>query len=85
MIDKALQYVSETRSYLGAIQNRLEHAYNANANTQENTEASEMRIRDTDIAKEMVKYHKESVLEQATQSILAQANQSKQGIVGLIQ
>lgn len=83
-IKYALQEVTKWRSYLGATQNRLEHAYNNNRNKEENTTAAESRIRDTDMAKEMVGYSNNNILAEAGQTMLAQANQSKQGILTLI-
>ena len=83
-IDKALKKVSEYRSYFGAIQNRLEHAYNINQNIIENTQFAESQIRDTDMSSEMVKYSNSNILSQAGQSMLAQANQSSQGVLSLI-
>lgn len=77
--------VSETRSNLGAIQNRLEHTINNLDNIVENTTAAESSIRDTDIATEMVKYANNNILAQAGQSMLAQANQSNQGALSLLQ
>lgn len=85
VIDEAIDRVSSVRSTLGAEYNRLEYAYNINSNTEENTQAAESRIRDTDMAKEMVDYAKHSILEQAGQSMLAQANQLPQGILSLLQ
>lgn len=76
--------VSETRSNLGAIQNRLEHTINNLSNVVENTTAAESAIRDTDMAAEMVKYSNNNILAQAGQSMLAQANQSKQGVLSLL-
>lgn len=73
------------RSYFGASQNRLEHAYANNKNTEENTTAAESRIRDTDMATEMVDFSKNNILAQVGQSMLAQANQSTQGILSLLQ
>ncbi len=84
LVDNAIDYVSDIRSRLGAIQNRLEYAYNLNAGTSENTQAAESRIRDTDMAEEMVGYAKHSILEQAGQSMLAQANQVPQRILSLL-
>ena len=81
----ALGIVSEIRSDIGAQQNRLEHTVKRQENTVENTIAAESRIRDTDMASEMVKYSNNSVLSQAGQSILAQANQSNQGVISLLQ
>ena len=85
IIDNAMTEVSKMRSYFGASQNRLEHAYAGNKNTQENTDAAESRIRDTDMAEEMVNYSKHNILEQVGQSMLAQANQSTQGVLTLLQ
>jgi len=83
-VQAAIQRVSTMRSTLGAIQNRLEHTI-ANLDTNaENTQAAESRIRDTDIAKEMVEYSKNNILAQAGQSMLAQANQSTQGALSLL-
>jgi flagellin len=83
-IQNAIDKVSTQRAYLGAIQNRLEHTI-ANLDTaSENTQAAESRIRDTDMAKEMVTYSKNNILAQAGQSMLAQANQSTQGVLSLL-
>ena len=84
-ISDALQKVSEQRSSLGAIQNRLEHTIDNLDNVVENTTSAESRIRDTDMADEMVKYSKNNILTQAGQSMLAQANQSTQGVLSLLQ
>ena len=84
-IQEAINRVSDQRSALGALQNRLEHTV-ANLDTvSENTSAAESRIRDTDMAKMMVEYSKNSILTQAGQSMLAQANQSTQGVLSLLQ
>lgn len=84
-IQGALSLVSEQRSALGALQNRLEHTI-ANLDTAaENTQSAESRIRDTDMADEMVEYSKNNILAQAGQSMLAQANQSTQGVLSLLQ
>ena len=84
-IDVAIKKVSAQRSKLGAVQNRLEHTI-ANLDTaSENTQTSESRIRDTDMAEEMVAYSKNNILLQAGQSMLAQANQSNQGVLSLLQ
>ena len=84
-IQKAITDVSKTRSDLGAVQNRLEHTI-ANVDTAaENLTASESRIRDTDMAKEMVGYSKNNILQQAAQSMLASANQSTAGVLSLLQ
>ena len=83
-VQNALNKVSEQRSALGAIQNRLEHTV-ANLDTvSENTSAAESRIRDTDMAKQMVDYSKNNILAQAGQSMLAQANQMNQGVLSLL-
>lgn len=76
--------VSEDRSRLGACQNRLEHTVNNLDNIVENTTAAESRIRDTDMAKEMVRYSNLNIMQQAGQSMLAQSNQSRQGILSLL-
>ena len=85
LIENAIKKVSSIRSNLGAYQNRLEHAYNINLNTHENTQAAESKIRDTDMASEMVNNSNYNILQQASQSMLAQANQSNQGILQLLQ
>lgn len=84
-IADALQVVSDQRASLGAIQNRLEHTISNLDNVVENTTAAESRIRDTDMAEEMVEYSKNNILQQAGQSMLAQANQSTQGVLSLLQ
>jgi flagellin len=84
-IADAVAKVSAQRSALGAIQNRLEHTIANLDNVVENTTAAESRIRDTDMAKEMVTYSKNNILAQAGQSMLAQANQSNQGVMSLLQ
>jgi len=81
----ATQRISEIRSRIGAQQNRLEHTFNNVKNTEENLQASESRIRDTDMAEEMVNYSKSNIIQQASQSMLVNANQSKQGILTLLQ
>jgi flagellin len=83
-IKEALQKVSDQRAALGAVQNRLEHTIANLDNVVENTTAAESRIRDTDIADEMVSYSKNNILAQAGQSMLAQANQSTQGALSLL-
>ena len=83
-IQKAIESVSTQRSKLGAIQNRLEHTINNLDTTSENTQAAESRIRDTDMASEMVEYSKNNILQQAGQSMLAQANQQNQGVLSLL-
>ena len=83
-IQQAISSVSQQRSALGALQNRLEHTI-ANLDTSaENTQAAESRIRDVDMAKEMVEYSKNNILAQAGQSMLAQANQSTQGVLSIL-
>ena len=84
-IQGAISKVSEQRSYLGALQNRLEHTIANLDNISENTSSAESRIRDTDMADEMVNYSKNNILAQAGQSMLAQANQSTQGVLSLLQ
>ncbi len=81
----ALSKVSAQRSTLGALQNRLEHTIANLDVAAENTQAAESRIRDTDMASEMVQYSKNNILAQAGQSMLAQANQSTQGVLSLLQ
>ena len=84
-IQDAIEKVSSQRSALGAVQNRLEHTISNLDNVVENTTAAESRIRDTDMAEEMVNYSKNNILAQAGQSMLAQANQSNQGVLSLLQ
>ncbi len=83
-IKDAIKKVSEQRSTLGAVQNRLEHTINNLDNVVENTTAAESAIRDTDMATEMVKYSNNNILAQAGQSMLAQSNQSNQGVLSLL-
>ncbi len=83
-IKAAIQKVSEQRSNLGAVQNRLEHTINNLDNVVENTTSAESAIRDTDMAKQMVTYSNNNILAQAGQAMLAQANQSNQGVLGLL-
>ncbi len=83
-ITAALQKVSDQRSSLGAVQNRLEHTISNLDNVVENTTSAESRIRDVDMAEEMVTYSKNSILQQAGQSMLAQANQANQGVLSLL-
>ena len=85
LINSAIDRVSETRSGLGAIQNRLEHTINNLDTTSENLTAANSRIRDTDMAKEMMTYTKMNVLTQSAQAMLAQANQQPQAILQLLQ
>jgi flagellin len=84
-IQAAIDTVSKQRSALGAIQNRLEHTINNLDTTSENTQSAESRIRDTDMATEMVQYSATSIIQQAGQSMLAQANSQTQGVLSLIQ
>ena len=84
-IKDAINSVSSTRGDLGAIQNRLEHTINNLGVTTENMTAAESRIRDTDMAKEMMAYTKNNILVQAAQAMLAQANQVPQGVLQLLQ
>ena len=83
-IDGAIEKVSKQRSALGAIQNRLEHTISNLDTASENLQTAESRIRDVDMAKEMVEYSKNNILSQASQSMLAQANQSNQGVLSLL-
>jgi len=84
-IDDAINTVSGTRADLGALQNRLEHTVNNLGVTSENLTAAESRIRDVDMAKEMMTYTKNNILTQAAQAMLAQANQQPQGVLQLLQ
>ena len=84
-IDAAINKVSTQRAQLGAVQNRLEHTINNLGTTSENLTAAESRIRDTDMAKEMMDFTKNNILTQAAQSMLAQANQQPQGVLSLLQ
>ena len=84
MIKAALAKVSSQRADLGAVQNRLEHTIKNLDNVVENTTSAESSIRDTDMATEMVKYSNNNILAQAGQSMLAQANQSNQGVLSLL-
>ncbi|MFD6441935.1 flagellin Hag [Peribacillus sp. NPDC060186] len=83
-IDAAIKTVSATRSTLGANQNRLEHTINNLSNASENLSAAESRVRDVDMAKEMMEQTKNSILSQAAQAMLAQANQQPQGVLQLL-
>ena len=83
--DLAIQKVSTERAKMGAIQNRLEHTISNLDTSAENLQAAESRIRDTDMAEEMTNYSKNNILQQAGQSMLAQANQSTQGVLSLLQ
>ena len=84
-VDDMIQDVSKVRSKLGAIQNRLEYAVKVDDNTAENMQSAESRIRDTDMADEMTRFSKESILQQAATSMLAQANNANQGVLSLLQ
>ncbi len=84
-IQDAIKNVSAQRSLLGAVQNRLEYTINNLENYSENLTSAESQIRDTDMATEMVNYSKNQILQQAAQSMLAQANQSNQGVLSLLQ
>ncbi len=84
-VTNAIKSVSSQRSKLGAVQNRLEYTVNSLQNYSENLTTSESRIRDTDMASEMVSYSKNNILQQAAQSMLTQANQSNQGVLSLLQ
>lgn len=83
-IDSAINSVSTERSNLGAVQNRLEHTINNLGASQENLTAAESRIRDVDMAKEMMEFTKNNILTQASQAMLAQANQTPQGVLQLL-
>ena len=85
LLQNATELVSEYRGNIGALQNRLEHARSIDDNIAGNTQASESKIRDTDMAEEMVSFSKQNILEQVGQSMLAQANQSTQSVVSLLQ
>ena len=82
---RALDIISKQRARIGAQHNRLEHAIDISKNVGENTQYAESRIRDTDMAEEMMKLARNNILEQASQSMIAQANQSTQGILALLQ
>lgn len=84
-VEGAIKIINSQRSEIGASQNRLEHAYNINKNSSENTQAGESRIRDTDMVDEITKNAKLSILSQAGQSMLAQTKQSTQGVLALLQ
>lgn len=83
-IDDAIKIVSTQRAKLGAVQNRLEHTVNSLSTAEENLQSAESQIRDTDMASEMIKYTKSNILQQASQSMLAQANQQPQGVLQLL-
>lgn len=84
-VQKAGEKVTQYRSEMGAMQNRLEHSYDNVCNTEENTQSSESRIRDADMAKEMVRYSIKNILEQVGVSMMSHANQNSQGILALLQ
>lgn len=83
-IDTAIKTVNAARSYLGAMQNQLEHTYNNVSVNAENLQAAESRVRDVDMAAEMMKYTKLNILQQASTAMLAQANQAPQGVLQLL-
>lgn len=85
LVKRAAEKVATIRSEIGAAQNRLEHAINTNRNTAENTQASESAIRDTDMASEMMKFYLQNILAQAGTSMMAQANQTPQGVLALLE
>ena len=85
IIQNSITNLSALRSKLGALQNRLEHTVANLDNISENTQSAESRIRDTDMAEEMVQYSKNNILQQAGQSMLPQANQANQGVLSLLQ
>ena len=84
-VDTMIKSVTTERSKLGAVQNRLEYTVKVDDNTSENLQSAESRIRDTDMADEMTRFSKESILQQAATSMLAQANQANQGVLSLLQ
>lgn len=83
-VQNAIKSVSEQRSQLGAVQNRLGYTVNSVSNYAENLQSAESRIRDTDMATEMTKYSSANIVQQASQSMLAQANQATQGVLSLL-
>jgi flagellin-like hook-associated protein FlgL len=85
LVDNAIDIISTERSNFGAQQNRLEHAYAIDTNTSENTQAAESRIRDANMADESMANSLLSVLQQAGQSMIAQANETPQGVLQLLQ
>lgn len=85
VIEKSISQVSDQRSKLGAVQNRLEHTINNLGTSSENLASAESRIRDVDMAKEMMEFTKNNILSQAAQAMLAQANQQPQGVLQLLQ
>ena len=84
-LEEALEIVSDVRSQFGAIQNRLEHAIRSNDNNSENTQSVESKLRDTDMAKEMLEFSKSNILQQAAQALMAQINKNEEGILSLLQ
>ena len=84
LVNSAIAQVSTERANLGSVQNRLEHTINNLNTSSENLQASESRIRDVDMAKEMMNYSKNNILQQAAQAMLAQANQQPQGVLQLL-
>ena len=84
VINTAIETVSSQRSTLGSFQNRLEHTINNLDNSSENLQAAESRVRDVDMAKEMMNFSKNNILQQAAQAMLAQANQAPQGVLQLL-
>ncbi|WP_268872922.1 flagellin, partial [Bacillus altitudinis] len=84
IVDNAIKQVSDQRSKLGAVQNRLEHTINNLGASGENLTAAESRIRDVDMAKEMSEFTKNNILSQASQAMLAQANQQPQNVLQLL-
>ena len=84
LVDNAIGLVSAQRSQLGALQNRLDHTINNVDNAAENLSAAESRIRDVDMAKEMMEFTKNNILQQAATAMLAQANQAPQGVLQLL-
>ncbi|MNP25823.1 Flagellin [compost metagenome] len=84
VIEKAINQVSTQRSKLGAFQNRLEHTINNLGTSSENLTAAESRVRDVDMAKEMMNFSKNNILSQAAQAMLAQANSQPQGVLQLL-
>lgn len=84
-IDDKITAISKKRSYLGAMQNRLEYRIKVDDNSAENLQSAESTIRDTDMADEMTRFSKENILQQAATSMLAQANQANQGVLSLLQ
>lgn len=84
-VDNAINKISKQRTYIGAQSNRLEHSKLVDDNTHENSQAAESRLRDADMSDEIVEYSKDSILQQAAQAMLAQANQSTQSVLSLFQ